>query len=102
MSRLANVIGVFLFLCSSSQAQTSIDISKISCEQYNLFKVADPEKIAIWLSGYHHGIHKNTVLETQRLEENAKKLRDFCYLNRKTQIFEAVEKVLGGKTVNRR
>jgi acid stress chaperone HdeB len=102
MSRLATVIGVFLFLCSNSQAQTSIDVSKISCEQYNLFKVADPEKIAIWLSGYYHGVNKNTVLETQRLEENAKKLREFCYLNRKTQIFEAVEKVLGGKTVNRR
>ena len=102
MSRLASVIGAFLFLCFGAQAQTSIDISKISCEQYNLFKVADPEKIAIWLSGYHHGLHKNTILETQRLEENAKKLRDFCYLNRNTRIFEAVEKVLGEKPANRR
>ena len=97
MKRMSNAIGALLFLCSSSQAQTSIDVSKITCEQYSLFKVSDPQKIAIWLSGYYHGMHKITVLDKQRLEANAEKLTEFCYLYRKTQLLEAVRKVVGGK-----
>ena len=102
MIRLTTAIGALLFLCSSSQAQTSIDVSKITCEQYNLFKVADPQKIAIWLSGYYHGLQKNTLLETQRLEENAEKLARFCYVNRKLTVIEAVEKVIGESNAVRR
>ena len=32
-------------------AQTTIDVAKITCEQLVLMKVADPDHIAIWLSG---------------------------------------------------
>jgi hypothetical protein len=84
-----------LFLCSSSQAQTSIDVSKITCEQYNLFKVADPQKIAIWLSGYYHGTRNDMVLETQRLQDDAEEVGKFCDLNPKTRVLEAVKNVVG-------
>jgi hypothetical protein len=36
-------------------AQTTIDVAKITCEQLVLLKVADPNHIAIWLSGYYNG-----------------------------------------------
>jgi len=76
------------------QAQTSIDVAKITCEQYVLYKVTDPRNIAIWLSGYYHAKRGDTVIEVQQLDDNAKKVTDFCRANLKVTVMEAVEKVL--------
>lgn len=95
MVRFTGIICAMLLLCSSSQAQTSIDVSKITCEQYNSFKVADPQKIAIWLSGYYHGARNDVILETQRLQEDAEEVGRFCSFHPKTQVLEAVQNVVG-------
>ena len=95
--KLTKSTAVLLFLSSSLQAQTSIDVSQITCEQFNFYKVADPQRIAIWLSGYYHGKRNDPILEKQRLEEDVDKLISFCYSNEKLKLFEAVEKVVDKK-----
>ena len=55
-----------------AQAQTTIDISKITCEQWLAFKVADPDHIALWLSG---GRRDNTVVEIQSFKKNIESVR---------------------------
>jgi acid stress chaperone HdeB len=75
----------------AAQAQVTLDISKITCEQYNAYKVTNPQNIAIWVNGYYHGKRGDVTLETQRLVENARKLRDYCRRNRQTLVLEAVE-----------
>ena len=79
-------------------AQTTIDVAKITCEQFVLMKVADPDHIAIWLSGYYHGKRGDTTLETQTLIANAKKVRDYCFRNPKALVMDAVEKLFGGES----
>jgi acid stress chaperone HdeB len=64
-----------------AQAQVTLDVSKITCEQYNAYKVTNPQNIAIWVNGYYHGKRGDVTLETQRLVENARKLRDYCRRN---------------------
>ena len=39
----------------AAQAQVTLDVSKITCEQYNAYKVTNPQNIAIWVNGYYHG-----------------------------------------------
>jgi acid stress chaperone HdeB len=78
-------------------AQVTIDVSKITCEQYVLFTVADPHDIAMWLSGYFNSKTNNTVLDTQKFREHAKQVMDYCQQNFKTPVMEAAEKVLGLK-----
>jgi hypothetical protein len=51
----------------------TIEVSKITCDQYIRYTVADPHDIAVWLSGYYNGKRNNTVLETQEFREHAKK-----------------------------
>ena len=92
MVRLMLTFGALLALTQAVSAQTTIDVTKITCEQYQLFKVADPQKIAIWLSGYYHGQKNNPVLETQQLDAQAKKLMDLCYTNRNTPVMQVIEK----------
>jgi hypothetical protein len=90
---LAVALGLILALAKvpPAQAQVTLDVSKITCEQYNAYKVTNPQNIAIWVNGYYHGKRGDVTLETQRLVENARKLRDYCRRNRETLVLEAVE-----------
>jgi hypothetical protein len=79
------------------QAQVTIDVSKITCEQFILFTVANPHDIAVWLSGYYNGKRNNTIIDTPELREHAKKVTEYCEFNLKSTVMDAVEKVLGAK-----
>lgn len=78
---------------SAVRAQVTIDVAKISCDQFVLFKVADPNTIAVWLHGYYSGKADNTVVEVETLKANVKKLRDYCLQNPDTPLLQAVEDV---------
>ena len=57
------------------QAQVTVDVVKITCEQ--LLKAALPltsRDIILWLSGYYHGKHDNTIIEPNTLKNNEDKL----------------------------
>jgi acid stress chaperone HdeB len=75
----------------AARAQVTLDVSKITCEQYNAYKVTNPQNIAIWVNGYYHGKRGDVTLDTQGLVENARKLRDYCRRNRQTLVLDAVE-----------
>src|SRR5215213_10872578 len=79
------------------QAQVTIDVSKITCEQFILFKVTDPQKIAIWLNGYHHAKRENTVVETQTFSEFYERAKDYCRANFNMPVMQAVDNLLAGK-----
>jgi acid stress chaperone HdeB len=83
------------FAVLPARAQVTVDVAKITCEQYVLFTVADPRDIAMWLSGYFNAKKNNTLLDTQQFREHAKQVMDYCQLNLKTPVMEAAEKVLG-------
>jgi acid stress chaperone HdeB len=84
-----------LLVASIAQAQTTIDVAKITCEQFVLITVAEPEQIAIWLSGYYHGKRNSTTVDVQQLKDYARKVRAYCLYNDKGgRLMEAVEKVL--------
>jgi acid stress chaperone HdeB len=78
-----------------ARAQVTIDVSKITCEQYVLFTVADPRDIAMGLSGYFNSKANNTVLDTQKFRDHARQVMDYCQQNFKTPVMEAAQKVLG-------
>jgi acid stress chaperone HdeB len=74
-----------------ARAQVTIDVSKITCEQYVLFTVADQRDIAMWLSGYFNSKSNNTVLDTQKFREHAKQVMDYCQQNFKSPVMEAAQ-----------
>src|SRR5262245_4888363 len=80
-----------LELASDVRAQVTIDLSKITCDQYVGYKITDPQNIAMWLSGYYNGKRGNTIVDTQALDANGKKLRDYCIRNPATPVMQATE-----------
>ncbi len=76
-------------------AQVTVDVAKITCDQFTLYKITDPQNIAIWLSGYYHGLHKTTTIDTQQLAANLRKIKDYCNLKPQETVFQAVQAVFG-------
>jgi len=94
-SRVWLTLPLLVFAVLPARAQVTVDVSKITCEQYILFTVADPHDIAMWLSGYYNSKRNNTVVDPQQFRDNSQKVMDYCRSNLKTTVMEAVEKVLG-------
>jgi acid stress chaperone HdeB len=91
-----NAIFVIMFLAApAARAQVTIEVSKITCEQYLSFSVADPRDINIWLSGYYHGKQGNTVFEPQRLREIADKLKSECLVraNSNLPVMQVIQRI---------
>ncbi len=80
---------------SGAGAQVTVDVGKITCDQFTLYKITDPQNIAIWLSGYYHGKHDSTLIDTQQLSANLKKITNYCNLNPQETVMNAVETVFG-------
>jgi len=97
LTPVASALIVALAMVPPAGAQVTLDVAKITCEQYTGYKVTNPQNIAIWLSGYYHGKRGDTTLDTQALVADAKKVRDYCFRNRQTPVMEAVEKLFGTK-----
>ena len=87
---------VFLtvFAAQAIYAQVTVDVSKITCEQFIVLPKAD--SVAIWLSGYYHGDKHVSTLDVNKFEENARNLRAACRLpdNFKKPIMQLIESTL--------
>jgi hypothetical protein len=115
---LGLVLSSIVFAAVSAQAQVSIDVSKITCDEYVHDKIPTSDfvsfsavgslpletrsmlsrwLIANWLSGYYHAKRNNWIIDSESFEDNVSKLTNYCYdeKNFKVPIMEAVERVLG-------
>ena len=84
------------FLATAANAQLTADASKITCEDFATYKIADPDKIAVWLNGYYNGKSSNASIDLVHLNENTKNLEQYCIQNPEMLVMQAYEKLLGG------
>src|SRR5262245_35949222 len=97
---IKSVLGAMSFILlvgttSMARAQVTLDVAKVTCEQFRSYKITRPENIAIWLSGYYHGKRGDTTLDTQSLMANARKVQTYCGRNPQTPVMQAVETLFG-------
>jgi len=97
MHRITAIFLIMFLAAPASRAQVTIEVSKITCEQYLSFSVGDPRDINIWLSGYYAGKRGSTVFEPQRVKEIAEKVKSECLLkaNSKLPVMEVIKKIQG-------
>jgi acid stress chaperone HdeB len=80
------------------QAQVTVDVVKITCEQ--LLTAALPltsRDVILWLSGYYHGKHDNTIIEPGAIERDGDKLNQYCFEHGETTVMDAVKNIGLGK-----
>jgi acid stress chaperone HdeB len=95
--RLLLTSALFLFVqMPTTQAQVTVDVSKITCEQVLMEKLAWTEReVVVWLSGYYHGKRNDTIVEPETIKKDEEKVNHYCYEHRDTTLMDAVKVVLG-------
>ena len=91
------MLPLMLFAFSAAQAQTTVDVAKITCDQFIRLSVASPDTIAIWLSGYYHGTQHKTMVDVQQLKDQPQNMTTYCLYNGKggtVTVMEVAEKLL--------
>jgi len=92
------LVAIFaLGAAGSAQAQVTVDVTKVNCDQFVHHKISEPRLIAAWLSGYYNAKRNNRVIDLQDLEEKMSKVTNYCSdeKNFKMPVMKAVEQVLG-------
>ena len=95
LKRLASFLTLCVVASAPLGAQVAIDVAKLTCHQFATFKVAHPDKIAIWLNGYFHGKRGDLVVDSQELAGNTDKLKEYCIKNPDLPLIQAVETLFG-------
>jgi len=94
---LTSVLFVFAFI-PAPEAQVTVDFAKVTCDQ--LFKEELPwtsTYIILWLSGYYHREHNNTVIEPGAIKRDYNNLDRYCYGHGDTTVMDAVKNMGLGK-----
>jgi acid stress chaperone HdeB len=75
------------------QAQVTIDITKITCQQFLEDRVADSITLGVWLHGYVSGARGETVIEP--LSTGRINLVHYCEDHNNALVLDAARKVFG-------
>ena len=89
--------GLFLFAqMPAMQAQETLDLAKITCQQFMGEQLATPSRdIVLLLAGYYNGKRNNTIIEPQTIKKEDEKVNSYCYQHGDTTVMDAVKNVLG-------
>jgi acid stress chaperone HdeB len=80
---------VFVTASSMASAQVTVDVSKITCDEFVKYDIADPRQIAAWISGYYHGLHNNPVDKQQTLE-GSENIEEYCFKHPAALVMETL------------
>jgi hypothetical protein len=91
---VAVALSLAVLPCTQGEAQVTIDVSKITCDQYVRGNITDYKNIALWLSGYFNGRKDNMLVDPQKLEAASDKLYQYCLRKPDVLIFKAAGDLL--------
>jgi len=85
-----------LFSITSAQAQVTIDVSKITCDQWVHGKVGEIRSWGFWFSGFYHGRNNKVLIDRQDFQTNFNNLEQFCYIekNFNVPVIQALESLV--------
>jgi hypothetical protein len=95
--RLLFTSALFLFVqIPTMQAQETLDLAKITCEQFVGEQLASPSRdVVLLLAGYYNGKRNNTIIEPQKIKKGDEEVNSYCSQHRETNLMDAVKSVLG-------
>lgn len=88
-------IAISLTAIPPARAQVTVDVAKITCDDFARDKIADTMTLAVWLSGYAHGLQNSTVVDVTALRKNRDIVWQYCESHRAMTLMDAAKEVLG-------
>ena len=92
-ARLLLASALFMFVqIPTMQAQVTVDVVKIMCEQLSMEELPfSSREVILWLSGYYHREHNNTVIEPDAIKRDANNLNTYCFEHGETTVMDALK-----------
>jgi acid stress chaperone HdeB len=87
--------GLALIGLQAVQAQVTVDITKITCNEFLTGQLTDSRSLAIWLNGYVNGVRGKTLIDPLSVGEN--NLIDYCVSHIDTPVLDAARNVVGAE-----
>ncbi len=78
-----------------AKAQVVVDMSLITCKQYQEISKTDPDRaivIASWMGGYFGASKNLSTIDFRYTKRNTEKVTDYCKSHRDETLMSAVEK----------
>ena len=70
-NRLLLTSALFVFVHIPAQAQVTVDVAKITCQQILKEELASPtHDIVLWLSGYYNGKRNSTIINLRTINDD--------------------------------
>ena len=85
--------GLALMGLQAAPAQVTVDIRKITCNEFLAGQLTDSRSLAIWLNGYVNGARGKTLIDPLSVGENS--LIDYCVSHTDMRVLDAARKVFG-------
>ena len=85
--------GLALMGLQAAPAQVTVDIRKITCNEFLAGQLTDSRSLAIWLNGYLNGARGKTLIDPLTVTENH--LIDYCVSHTNTLVLEAARNLVG-------
>ena len=85
--------GLALIGLQAVQAQVTVDITKITCNEFLTGQLTDSRSLAIWLNGYVNGARGKTLIDPLSVGEN--NLIDYCVSHTNALVLDAPRNVVG-------
>ena len=87
--------GLALIGLQTVQAQVTVDITKITCNEFLTGQLTDSRSLAIWLNGYVNGARGKTLIDPLSVGENS--LIDYCVSHTDMRVLDAARNVVGAE-----
>jgi hypothetical protein len=95
--RLLLTSALFLFVQTlTMQAQETLDLAKITCQQFVGEQLTAPSRdITLLLAGYYNGRRNSTIIEPQKIKREDQEVSLYCFQHSEATVMDAVKNVLG-------
>jgi acid stress chaperone HdeB len=93
MKKLTAVLFTATLLAGSPGFAAKIDLSKMRCDEFLKSGKEDVGYTMAWLDAYYRGDDDPPIVDTDKLDADAKKLADYCAAHPNVRLITASDKV---------
>ena len=89
--QIISVCAVLTLSGVPAQAQTIVDMSLVTCDQYLKSPKERRDVLSSWMGGYYSSANNVPTIDARYVIRNSKKTSAYCQKNRKKTLLSAVE-----------
>jgi len=93
MKVFAGILAAAIITCCNPALADDIDLSTMTCKQFQKSSDETIKLILTWLDGYYKDQDDPPVIETHQFVENAKELGEYCSAHPDIGLITAADKV---------